>query len=86
MSCWSLAIQNVGIHYASVHKIPEGVLPCFDWEVANITFYDAVECDIDNLLHSFICCTVECFVADLLGLHYDLIYCLHEQHFLDLNL
>ena len=36
---WSLAVQNVGIHYAGVHKLPEDVLPCFDWEVANIIFH-----------------------------------------------
>ena len=39
LPCWSLAVQNVGIHYAAVHKIPEDVLPCFDWEVANIIFH-----------------------------------------------
>ena len=35
----SLAVQNVGIHHAGVHKISENVLPCFDWEVANIISY-----------------------------------------------
>ena len=39
LPCWSLAVQNVGIHYARVHKIPEDVLPCFDWEVADIIFH-----------------------------------------------
>ena len=39
LSCWSPAVQNVGIHYAGVHKIPEDVPPCFDWEVANIIFH-----------------------------------------------
>ena len=39
LPCWSLTIKNVGIHYASIHKIPEDVLPCFDWEAANIIFH-----------------------------------------------
>ena len=39
LPCWILTMQNVCIHYAGVHKIPEDVLPCFDWEVANIIFY-----------------------------------------------
>ena len=38
LPCRSLAVQNVGIHYAGIHKIPEDALPCFDWEVANIIF------------------------------------------------
>ena len=42
--------------------------------------------DHDNLHHSCICCTVECFVADLLGSHYDPISCLCEEHFKGLNL
>ena len=39
LPCCSLAIWNVGIHYAGVHKVPEDVLPYFDWEVANIIFH-----------------------------------------------
>ena len=39
LPCWSLATQNVGIHYAGVHKIPEDILPCLDWEAANIIFH-----------------------------------------------
>ena len=35
----SPTIQNVGIHYAGTNKIPEDVLPCFKWEVANIIFH-----------------------------------------------
>ena len=34
----SLTIQNVGIHCAGVHKIPDDVLSCFHWEAANIRF------------------------------------------------
>ena len=36
LPCWSLVVQNIGIHYAGVHKIPWDVFPCLDWEVASI--------------------------------------------------
>ena len=84
LTCWSLAAQNLGIHFAGVHKIPEDVLPHFDWEVAQ----HHILCTFahDDLHHSCICCAVECFVADLLGSHYDPISCLCEQHFMGLIL
>ena len=42
--------------------------------------------DHDDLHHSCIYYTAECFVAGLFGSHYDLISCLWEQHFSGLNL
>ena len=84
LPCWSLAIQNVGIHYVGVHKITEGVLPYFDWEVANNIFHAHLIMMIYTI--PCICCTVECFVTDLLGSHHNPICCLGEQHFLGLNL
>ena len=39
LSCWSITMENEGMHYAGVHKIPDDVLPCFVWEAANITFH-----------------------------------------------
>ena len=71
LPCWSLAVQNVSIHYAGVHKIPGDVLPCFDWEAANIM--NICTFDHYDLHHSCICYTVECFMADLLGSHYNLL-------------
>ena len=41
--------------------------------------------DHDDLPHSCIYCTVECFVADLVGSHCNQISCLCEQHFLGFN-
>ena len=42
-SVWFVLLKspmwNVGIHYVDVHKIPEDVLICFDWEAANIWFH-----------------------------------------------
>ena len=52
--CWSLAAQNIGIHYAGVHKIPEDGLPCFDWEMANIIFHVHLIMTIYTILVSII--------------------------------
>ena len=39
LPCWSLAVQNVGIHYPDAQKISEDVLPHFDWGAHNIIFH-----------------------------------------------
>ena len=51
------------------------------------SFQHHISCtlDDDNLPHQCISCWVECFVADLLGSHYNPISCLCE-HYLGLNL
>ena len=40
LACWSLTMQNVDIFYTGVHKMLEDVLPCSDWEIANIIFHE----------------------------------------------
>ena len=39
LSHWGHAMQNVGIHYADVHKVPKDIHPCFYWKVTSIIFY-----------------------------------------------
>ena len=53
---------------------------CFDWEMANIIFHAHLIMMIYTIHVSVD--RVECFVADLLESHFDLISCLCEQHFL----
>ena len=81
---WSLAIQNVGIHNAAVYRTPEVVLPCFNWEAANIIFHAHLIVMIYTIHVTVV--QLKCFVADFLGSHYDPASCLCEQHFFGLNL
>ena len=85
LPCWSITIQNVCIHYAGVNKIPDDVLPYFDWEVANSIFmclwsWQSTPCFVADLLWSLTTQSPVCVNNDLNLYWQDLqFYCLSQQ-------